>query len=73
MLYECPGEQKITDFEEGPRATLRLTRQSGPNAVNGVIAAMRIGPTSMREWIGGAVLGARATCRRPSGGGRSVW
>lgn len=73
MLYEWPAEQKITDFEEGPRATLRLTQRSGPIDANGVIDAMRIGRATMREWIGGAVLGARATCRRPCGVGRSVW
>jgi hypothetical protein len=73
MLDEWPAEQKITDFEEGPRATLRLTRQSGPIVAKGVIDAIRVGRTCTTAWIGGAVLGARATYRRPCGGGRSAW
>jgi hypothetical protein len=73
MLHECPAEQKITHFVEGPRATLELTWQSGPIAAKGVIAATRVGRTTTMEKIGDAVLGARATFRRPCGAGRSIW
>jgi hypothetical protein len=73
MLDECPAEQKITDFVEGPRPTLPPTRQSGPIDANGVIDATPIEGSSMSEWIDGVVLGARATFPRRCGAGRWVW
>lgn len=73
MLDECPGEQKITDFEEGPGTTPPLTQWSGLIAASGVIDATRVGQTTTKGWIGGVVLGARATFRRPCGVGRLVW
>jgi hypothetical protein len=74
MLDECPAEQKITDFVEGPRATLPPTWQSGPIDANGVIDATPTERTStLEEWTGGGDLGARATSPRRCGGGRWVW
>jgi hypothetical protein len=73
MLHECPAEQKITYFEEGPRETLRLTRQSGPNGVKGVIDGMRVARSTMAARIGGVVLAVKATFRRLCGAGRSDW
>jgi hypothetical protein len=73
MLHEWPAEQKITYFEEGPRETLRLTRQSGLIGAKGVIDATAVARTTMVVRIGGVALAARVTFRRPCGAGRSAW